>query len=84
MNIMNAMVLSCVKATELIEMKEHVPLGLVKTMQLHVHTAMCSGCRYYMKKSQLINELLQIKFELSIFSKIQTTLIIADCKWYRN
>jgi len=62
MNIMNAMMLSCVKATELMEMKENVPLGLLKTMQLHMHTAMCSGCRNYMKLSRLINALLQKKF----------------------
>ena len=59
---MNAMMLSCVKATELMEMKENVPLGLLKTMQLHMHTAMCSGCRNYMKQSRLINALLQKKF----------------------
>ncbi len=59
---MNAMMLSCVKATELIEMKEHVPLGVLKTMQLHMHTVMCSGCRNYLKQSRLINELLQKKF----------------------
>ena len=62
MNIMNAIMLSCVKATELMEMKEHVPLGLLKTMQLHMHTAMCSGCRNYLKQSRLINELLQKEF----------------------
>jgi hypothetical protein len=59
---MNAMLLSCVKATELMEMKEHVPLGLLKTIQLHMHTAMCSGCRNYMKQSQLIDELIEKKF----------------------
>ncbi|HXH99485.1 MAG TPA: hypothetical protein VNI52_04400 [Sphingobacteriaceae bacterium] len=70
MNIMNAMMLSCVKATELMEMKEHVPLSLVKTMQLHMHTAMCSGCRNYMKQSRLINELLQRKFStLAVIEK---------------
>jgi hypothetical protein len=58
---MNAMLLSCVKATELIEMKENVPLGLLKTMQLHMHTAMCAGCRNYMKQSRLINELIEKK-----------------------
>ena len=63
MNIMNVMMLSCVKATELMEMKEHVPLGLLKTMQLHMHTAMCSGCRNYIKQSRLINELLQKEFD---------------------
>jgi predicted anti-sigma-YlaC factor YlaD len=60
---MNAMMLSCVKATELMEMKEHVPLGLVKTMQLHMHTAMCSGCRNYMKQTKFIDELLRRTFE---------------------
>ncbi len=59
---MNAVMLSCVKATKLMEMKEDVPLGLLKTMQLHMHTAMCSGCRNYMKQSRLINELLQKNF----------------------
>ncbi len=62
MNIMNAMLLSCVKATELMEMKENVPLGLLKTMQLHMHTAMCSGCRNYMKQTKLINQLLNKMF----------------------
>ena len=56
------MMLSCVKATELMEIKENVPLGLLKTMQLHMHTAMCSGCRNYLKQSRLINKLLQKEF----------------------
>ena len=62
MNLMNAMMLSCVKATELIEMKEYVPLSFMKNMQLYMHTAMCSGCRNYMKQSRLINELIEKKF----------------------
>lgn len=60
---MNAMMLSCVKATELMEMKGHAPLGLLKTMQLHVHKAMCSGCRNYRKQTKLIDELLRRTFE---------------------
>ena len=70
MKIMNVMMLSCVKATELMEMKEHVRLGLVKTMQLHMHTAMCSGCRNYMKQTKLIDKLLRRAFE--------TALVVAD------
>ena len=50
--------LSCVKATELMEQKEFMPLGFVKEMQLQMHTAMCSGCRNYMKQTALINKLL--------------------------
>jgi len=63
MNIMNSMMLSCVKATELMEMKEHVPLSFIKNMQLYMHTAMCSGCRNYMKQTKLIDELLRRTFE---------------------
>lgn len=57
------MMLSCVKATQLMEMKGYAPLGLLKTMQLHMHTAMCSGCRNYMKQTKLIDELLRKTFE---------------------
>ena len=56
------MMLSCVKATALMEMKEHVTLSFIKNMQLYLHTTMCSGCRNYMKQSRLINKLLQKKF----------------------
>ena len=66
---MNAMMLSCVKATELMEMKEHLPLGLLKTMQLNMHTLMCSGCRNYMKQSQLIDELFQKEFDTLLVIK---------------
>ncbi len=38
MNIMNAMMLSCVKATELMEMKENIPLGLLKTIHAHAYS----------------------------------------------
>jgi len=59
---MNAMMLSCVKATELMEMNEYVPLSFIKNMELYMHTAMCLGCRNYMKQSRLNNELLQKEF----------------------
>lgn len=55
---MNAMMLSCVKATELMEMKEYIPAGVIRTMQLTMHVAMCSGCKNYMKQTKLINKLL--------------------------
>lgn len=58
MNIMHAMMFSCVKATELMELKEEVPLSFIKNMQLKMHVALCSGCRNYMKQTKLINKLL--------------------------
>lgn len=62
MNLMNAMMLSCVKATELIEQKELTPFSLMQKVQLRMHVAMCSGCRNYMKQTALINKLLNKTF----------------------
>ncbi len=31
-------------------------------MQLYMHTAMCSGCRNYIKQSSLINQLIDKNF----------------------
>lgn len=62
MNIMNVMMFSCVKATELMELKEEAPLSFIKNMQLHMHVALCSGCRNYMKQTKLINQLLHKNF----------------------
>lgn len=39
------------------EQKEQIPLSLVQKMQLKIHVSMCSGCRNYMKQSELINKL---------------------------
>ncbi len=58
MNLMNAMMLSCVKATELMDMMEFETPSFINNLQLKMHTSMCSGCRDYMKQSKLINELL--------------------------
>lgn len=62
MNLMNAMMLSCIKATELLEQIELMPLSLLQKVQLQMHVAMCSGCRNYMKQTVLINKLLNKTF----------------------
>lgn len=73
--------LSCVKATELMELRELIPLSVRQKVQLRMHLAMCSGCRNYMKQTELINKLLNKTFssttvvdtselEKSILSKI--------------
>ncbi|WP_449401682.1 anti-sigma factor family protein [Flavisolibacter nicotianae] len=54
--------LSCIKATELMEQKELMPLSLLQKVQLQMHVAMCSGCRNYMKQTALINKLLNKTF----------------------
>ncbi len=59
---MNKIMLSCVKATELIELKEKAPLSFMEKMQLRMHISMCSGCRNYMKQTHLIDLLLEKTF----------------------
>lgn len=63
MNIMNTIMLSCVKATQLMELREFSPLSLMEKIQLQIHVTMCSGCKNYMKQTKLINELLRRNFE---------------------
>ncbi|MGI8637411.1 MAG: hypothetical protein ACR2KZ_18605 [Segetibacter sp.] len=60
------MMLSCVKATELLEMKEFERLSFVNNLKLKIHTSMYSGCRDYMKQSKLINELLNKSWSTSV------------------
>lgn len=74
MNLLHAMMFSCVKATELMELKELVPLSLIKKIQLKTHVAMCSGCRNYMKQTRLINELLNKNFSSVAITENTTEL----------
>lgn len=60
---MNAMMLSCVKATQLMELRQQSPLSLMQKIQLQMHVAMCSGCRNYMKQTKLIDKVLGRTFE---------------------
>lgn len=53
---MNLILLSCKRATELIE-KQHVePLTSKESMQLQIHSAMCSACKSYKKQSAVLDE----------------------------
>ena len=65
--------LSCIKATALMEQKEVMPLSLGQKIQLQLHISMCSGCRNYMKQTALINKLLNKTFN-SIRQTDTTTL----------
>lgn len=51
--------LSCKKATELIEKKSLVGLSWKENVRLRMHTTMCDGCTAYQKQSLLIDKLLQ-------------------------
>lgn len=48
--------MSCHKATELIEKKQHSKLSLKDGIQLKVHLMMCKACALYEKQSELISK----------------------------
>ena len=50
-------VLSCTKATYLIEKQLHAKLNLIERLQLHIHLSLCSYCSDYGKKAELLDEL---------------------------
>lgn len=54
-SLLNNMMLSCKKATELIEKKSVVELLFTEKMQLKMHTLMCSTCKKYESQSKIID-----------------------------
>ena len=57
--LMNYLMLSCKKATELIEKKSVLGLSWKENMQLKVHTKMCDACTNYQKQSKAIDGILE-------------------------
>lgn len=57
--LMNTLMLSCRKATELMEKKMNVNLKFVEKFQLFLHTRMCDACTLYEKQSQFIDIVLR-------------------------
>jgi hypothetical protein len=53
--LMNILMLSCKKASELIDKKSVLKLSMKENMMLHMHTAMCDGCKAYQKQSELLD-----------------------------
>jgi len=54
--IMNILMLSCKKATELIEKRLVTGLSGIEKIQLKVHTAVCKNCSTYKKQSNIIEK----------------------------
>ncbi|MFA6456065.1 MAG: hypothetical protein WCW40_04520 [Bacteroidota bacterium] len=57
--MMTSLMVSCKKATELIEKNSIAGLSLTEKLQLRMHTAMCSACTNYQKQSLYIDTLLK-------------------------
>lgn len=53
---MNILLLSCLKATELIEKKLHFKLSFTERLQLSMHKIVCEACSNYEKQSILIEK----------------------------
>lgn len=56
--IMNRMVNSCKKTTELIDKRLFSPLTVKEKMQLKVHKAMCKTCSAYENQSKIIDKII--------------------------
>jgi hypothetical protein len=57
--IMNIMMLSCKKASSLIDKRVLLGLSVIERIQLTVHTKMCETCRAYQQQSQLLDKAIQ-------------------------
>ena len=53
---MHLLFLSCLKATELIEKKFHIPLSIKENLQLKIHELMCDACSAYEKQSTILEK----------------------------
>ena len=53
--IMNLMVNSCKKTTELIDKKQIISLSAKEKLQLQVHKSMCNTCNAYEQQSKLMD-----------------------------
>lgn len=56
--IMNMMVNSCKKTTELIDKQLFMPLTAKEKMQLKVHKSMCKTCTAYEHQSKVIDSII--------------------------
>lgn len=55
---MNVIMLSCKKATELVEKRKLSRLEKLEGIQLKMHLSMCSNCSNYAKQTRFIDRLL--------------------------
>lgn len=67
---MNILMLSCKKASALIDKKLEVELSTKEKIMLSMHTAMCDGCNAYKKQSVILDNLLFKHFQESNETKI--------------
>lgn len=59
MRLMNILMLSCRKATELMEKRLHTRLRSIEKFQLFMHSQMCDACRSYEKQNHFMDDMLR-------------------------
>jgi hypothetical protein len=74
--IMNLMVNSCNKTTELIDKQQITSLTTKEKLQLQIHKSMCNTCNAYEQQSKLIENVVANWFS----AKSQTTVRLDDEK----
>ncbi len=57
--IMHFIILSCRKASELIEKKQLFKLSFREKIQLNMHTSICDACARYEKQSEQLNQMIK-------------------------
>lgn len=70
--------LSCKKATELIEKEFSFKLTKTEKFKLHFHVSMCNACRTYQKQSKIIDE--SLHNHINKLHKHQSELLSEDFK----
>ncbi|CAN5180779.1 hypothetical protein BH09BAC5_BH09BAC5_03140 [soil metagenome] len=82
--LMNILVLSCQKASFLIEKGHASPLSFMERLQLNMHLKICDKCAAYKQQSRIIESLLQkqaydfTEFKLADSSKARMEKIVRD------
>lgn len=56
--LMNILMLSCKKASALIDKKSVTKLSLKENVMLKMHTSMCDFCTEYQKQSKVLDDML--------------------------
>lgn len=60
--LVNSIMLSCKKATELIEKNQVSGLSFKESLQLKAHKMVCEACRNYEKQSIFLEKVIQKQF----------------------
>lgn len=64
--LMNSLMLSCRKATALMEKQTDGLLSRHQKVQLYMHTHLCQGCRLYQRQSRLLDEMVKMDLKQTI------------------